>query len=87
MTPNLKTKEGKEIFFKMAEDADVMIEGFRSGTIKKLGIDYESVRKVNQGIIYCSITGYGQTGSYKDKPGHDVKHMSISGLQDQIGPA
>lgn len=87
ITLNLKTKEGKEIFFKMVEDADVIIEGFRPGTVKKLGIDYDSVRKVNQGIIYCSITGYGQTGLYKDKPGHDVNYMSISGLLDQIGPA
>lgn len=86
MTLNLKTAEGKEIFFNMAKDADVIIEGFRPGTVKKLGIDYERVRKVNPGIIYCSITGYGQTGSYKDKPGHDVNYMSLSGMLDQIGP-
>jgi crotonobetainyl-CoA:carnitine CoA-transferase CaiB-like acyl-CoA transferase len=87
MTLNLKTEEGKEIFFKMAADADVIIEGFRPGTVKRLGIDYERVCKVNPAIIYCSITGYGQTGSYKEIPGHDVNYMSISGLLDQIGPA
>ena len=87
ITLNLKSEQGKEIFYRLAEDVDVIIEGFRPGTVKKLGIDYESVRKFNPGIIYCSITGYGQTGSYKDKPGHDVNYMSMAGLLDQIGPA
>jgi len=82
---NLKTEEGKEIFFKLIKDADVFMEGFRPGVAGKLGIDYESVRKVNQRIIYCSITGYGQTGPYKDRVGHDANYLSISGVLDIIG--
>jgi crotonobetainyl-CoA:carnitine CoA-transferase CaiB-like acyl-CoA transferase len=82
---NLKTEEGKEIFFKLIKDADVFMEGFRPGVAGKLGIDYESVRKVNPGIIYCSITGYGQTGPYRDRVGHDANYLSISGVLDIIG--
>lgn len=82
---NLKTEEGKEIFFKLIKDADVFMEGFRPGVAGKLGIDYESVRKVNPGIIYCSITGYGQTGPHRDRVGHDANYLSISGVLDIIG--
>ncbi|OQW98211.1 MAG: carnitine dehydratase [Desulfobacteraceae bacterium A6] len=82
---NLKTEEGKEIFFKLIKDADVFMEGFRPGVAGKLGIDYESVRKVNPVIIYCSITGYGQTGPYRDRVGHDANYLSISGVLDIIG--
>ena len=85
MTLNLKSEEGKEIFFKMAKDADVIIESFRPGTVKKLGVDYDAVREVNPEIIYCSITGYGQTCALKDKAGHDVNYMAMAGLLDQIG--
>lgn len=87
MTLNFKSERGKEIFFKMAKDADVIIESFRPGTVKKLGVDYDAVRKINPEIIYCSITGYGQTGELKDKAGHDVNYMALSGLLDQIGSA
>ena len=82
---NLKTEGGKEIFFKLIKDADVFMEGFRPGVVGKLGIDYESVRKVNPGIIYCSITGYGQTGPCRDRVGHDANYLSISGVLDIIG--
>jgi len=82
---NLKTDEGKEIFFKLIKDADVFMEGFRPGVAGKLGIDYESVQKVNPGIIYCSITGFGQTGPYRDRVGHDANYLSISGVLDIIG--
>lgn len=87
ITLNLKPEEGKEIFFKLAKDADVIIESFRPGTVKKLGVDYDAVREINPEIIYCSITGYGQTGTLKDKAGHDVNYMGMSGLLDQIGNA
>lgn len=85
MTLNLKTDEGKSILFKMAESADILLEGFRPGVVKNLGIDYETIQKINPGIIYCSITGYGQTGRYKDRPGHDVNYMGVSGVLDLIG--
>lgn len=82
---NLKTEEGKEIFSRLIKDADVFMEGFRPGVAGKLGIDYESARKINPGIIYCSITGYGQTGPYRDRVGHDANYLSISGVLDIIG--
>ena len=62
MTLNLKTREGHEILLKLVRDADVLIEGFRPGAAKRLGIDYETLRRINPGIIYCSISGYGQDG-------------------------
>ncbi|MGA3281874.1 MAG: CaiB/BaiF CoA-transferase family protein [Smithella sp.] len=77
---NLKSSEAKKIFYKMAKKADVIIEGFRPGVCKKLDIDYEMIKEINPRIIYCSITGYGQTGPYKDKPGHDINYLGYSGL-------
>jgi len=85
MTLNLKTKQGEQIFFKLARDADVLLEGFRPGVTKRLGIDYESVKEVNPRIIYCSITGYGQNGPYRDMAGHDVNYLSFAGILDLIG--
>jgi len=62
MTLNLKTKKGREIFLKLVEDADVLLEGFRPGVTKRLRVDYETIKEMNPRIIYCSITGYGQNG-------------------------
>jgi crotonobetainyl-CoA:carnitine CoA-transferase CaiB-like acyl-CoA transferase len=61
------------------------MEGFRPGVTKRLGIDYETVKKVNPQIIYCSITGYGQTGPYRDRVGHDANYLGIAGVLDLIG--
>jgi crotonobetainyl-CoA:carnitine CoA-transferase CaiB-like acyl-CoA transferase len=85
MSLNLKSDEGKEIFFRLAKDADVLIEGFRPGVAKRLGVDYDSIRQVNADIIYCSISGYGQTGTYKDRVGHDINYLGYAGLLDLIG--
>lgn len=85
MTLNLKTKQGQEIFFKLVRDADVLLEGFRPGVTKRLGIDYETVKEINPRIIYCSITGYGQNGPHKDMAGHDVNYLSFAGILDLIG--
>ena len=82
---NLKTQEGKTIFLALAKNADVILEGFRPGVVKTLGVDYETVRAVNPRVIYCSITGYGQTGPMWDRVGHDVNYLSISGVLDLIG--
>lgn len=84
---NLKTDEGKEVFFSLVKEADVVIEGFRPGVVKRLGIDYETVRQINPGIIYCAITGYGQTGPFRDRAGHDVNYLAQSGLLDLMGDA
>jgi len=85
MSLNLKTLDGKEIFFRLAKNADVLLEGFRPGVAHRLGIDYESVSHINPQIIYCSITGYGQTGPFRDRAGHDVNFLGYSGVLDLIG--
>jgi hypothetical protein len=85
MSLNLKTDDGRQIFSKLIEKADVLLEGFRPGVVDRLGADYESVRKVNPSIIYCSITGYGQDGPFRDRVGHDVNYLSFSGILNLIG--
>ncbi len=84
---DLKSSQGKEIFLRLVKKADVVLEGFRPGVAKRLGVDYESIKQINPKIIYCSITGYGQTGDYRDRAGHDVNYLSLSGLLDQMGQA
>lgn len=82
---NLKSEAGKEIFYKLAQTADVIIEGFRPGAVNRLGVDYETIRKINPGIIYCSLSGYGQDGPYSQLPGHDINYISIAGVLGMIG--
>ncbi|WP_174733332.1 CaiB/BaiF CoA transferase family protein [Mesobacillus harenae] len=82
---NLKTEEGKRIFKKMAESADVILESFRPGVMDRLGLGYEEISKVNKGIVYCSLTGYGQTGPYRNLPGHDINYIGYSGILGLIG--
>jgi crotonobetainyl-CoA:carnitine CoA-transferase CaiB-like acyl-CoA transferase len=77
---NLETRQGQVILHKLAATADVLLESFRPGTTKKLGCDFESIREVNQRIVYCSLTGFGQTGPYKDLPGHDINFLALSGF-------
>ncbi len=77
---NLKLSEAKKIFYQMVEKADVIIEGFRPGVCKKLNIDYATIKKINSQILYCSITGYGQEGPYRGKPGHDINYLGYSGI-------
>ena len=85
ITLNLKSEKGRGIFFKMVENADIVLEGFRPGVTARLGVDYDSVKKVNPKIIYCSISGYGQTGPYQNTAGHDVNYLSVAGVLDLIG--
>ncbi len=80
MTLNLKTQQGREIFYQLAKNYDVILEGFRPGVVKKLGIDYQTIKKINPRIIYCSLTGYGQNGSYANMVGHDLNYISVAGL-------
>jgi len=81
---NLKTSEGRKIFMKLARSADVVIEGFRPGKVESLGAGYRQARKINPKIIYCSITGYGQKGAYRNKAGHDLNYAALSGVLDVI---
>ncbi len=82
---NLKSEAGRDIFFKLARRADVVIEGFRPGVVARLGVDYARVKEVNPRVIYCAITGYGQTGPLRDRAGHDVNYLSMAGAMDLIG--
>lgn len=80
MTLNLKTEKGREIFFNLVQKSDVVLESFRPGTLQRLHIDYERAQKVNPGIIYCSITAYGQSGPYKEKAAHDINIIGLGGI-------
>ena len=83
---NLKMGGAREVFYKLVKDSDVVIEEFRPGVLKRLGADYDTISKINPGIILCSITGYGQDGPYAQVPGHDINYMSTAGAQSMIGP-
>jgi CoA:oxalate CoA-transferase len=82
---NLKTKEGCGILWKLIEKADVLIENFRPGVLDKLGFGYEGVQKANPRLVYCSISGFGHTGPYRDRPGYDVIAQGESGVMDLTG--
>jgi crotonobetainyl-CoA:carnitine CoA-transferase CaiB-like acyl-CoA transferase len=84
---DLKQPEGVAVFMRLAQDADVIVEGFRPGVTNKLGIGYEAVRAINPRLVYCAITGYGQTGPWAAKAGHDLNYIATAGLLDQIGTA
>jgi crotonobetainyl-CoA:carnitine CoA-transferase CaiB-like acyl-CoA transferase len=84
---DLKNPEGKETFLRMVERCDVVLENFRPGTLEKLGIDYEIARKRNPGIIYCSISGFGQDGPYRDRPALDLIVQAESGMISATGEA
>jgi crotonobetainyl-CoA:carnitine CoA-transferase CaiB-like acyl-CoA transferase len=82
---NLKLEAGREIFHRLSRDADVIVEGFRPGVAKRLGIDYDTISKLNSRIIYCSLSGYGQDGPYHDFPGHDVNYIAMAGILGLMG--
>ena len=84
---NLKAEEGRSIFCDLAKNADVIMEGFRPGVVKRLGVDYDTIRKLNPRIVYASLTGFGQDGPYKNLVGHDVNYIGIGGLLGMTGPA
>jgi crotonobetainyl-CoA:carnitine CoA-transferase CaiB-like acyl-CoA transferase len=76
---DLKSRQGCDIACRLAARADIVFEGFRPGVAKRLGIDYDSLSKINPRLIYCSISGYGQTGPYAQKAGHDLTYMAETG--------
>lgn len=69
---DLKSEEGKQIFYKLAKTSDIIVENYRPGVTKSLKIDYDTIKEINPGIVYCSISGYGQTGPYAHKGGFDL---------------
>lgn len=80
ITVNLKTPAGREVLLRLLKEADVFLEGFRPGYLKMLGLDYESVSKINPWLIYCSITGFGPEGKYKHMPSHDLNVIGLAGV-------
>ena len=87
ITCDFRTAEGQEVVRRLVADADVVIENFKVGGLAKYGLDYDSLRKLNPRLIYCSITGFGQTGPYAHRAGYDFIIQGMSGLMSVTGPA
>jgi crotonobetainyl-CoA:carnitine CoA-transferase CaiB-like acyl-CoA transferase len=85
ITLNLKHASAKEIIHKLLPEYDIIIEQFRPGVMQRLGLDYSTLKKIQPRLIYCSITGYGQTGPLKDRAGHDINYLALSGLASFSG--
>lgn len=77
---DLKNETGKEVFHRLIEDADVVLEGFRPGVTERLKVDYHTVKAINPRIVYCSLSGWGQSGPYKEVSGHDLNYLSLNGV-------
>lgn len=77
---DLKSPAGQEIFKRMAAKVDVILEGFRPGVMDKLGVGYSVLKDINPGLIYCSLTGYGSSGPYRDRAGHDINYLNYTGI-------
>lgn len=82
---DLKKEEGREIFYRLAREADVILENFRPGTVEKLGVDYATVSRLNPRIIFCSVSGFGQKGPYKDRPAMDPIIQAMGGIMGITG--
>jgi alpha-methylacyl-CoA racemase len=82
---NLKQPAGQKILHQLAADADVLVEGFRPGVMARLGGDYATLSQINPRLIYCSLSGFGQDGPYRDLPAHDINYLSIGGVLNLIG--
>src|SRR5215470_12359602 len=87
LTLNLKDPDGRAIFTRLARDADVVLEGSRPGAAARLGVDYPTLSRVNPRLVYCSISGYGQDGPYRDRVGHDVNYLGFAGVIGLTGTA
>jgi crotonobetainyl-CoA:carnitine CoA-transferase CaiB-like acyl-CoA transferase len=85
LTLDLKRPAGQQVLQELARTADVLVEGFRPGVMARLGGDYETLARLNPRLVYCSLSGYGQDGPYRDYPGHDVNYIALAGLLGLIG--
>jgi len=82
---NLRDEDARQVLHRLMTKSDVIVEGFRPGVAKRLGVDYETVKKINSRIIYCSMSGFGQDGPYNQLPGHDINYISLAGVLGIIG--
>jgi alpha-methylacyl-CoA racemase len=87
---NLKEEGGRDVLLRLAREYDVLLESFRPGVLDRLGVGYERLREENRGLVDCAITGYGQDGPYRDRSGHDMNYLGLTGLLgltgDRAGP-
>jgi formyl-CoA transferase len=86
VTVNLKDPQGQRIIRDLARTSDIVIENYMAGALDRLGLGYQDLRQVNPGLIYCSITGFGQDGPYRDKPGYDFMIQGMGGIMSFTGP-
>lgn len=86
MTLNLKSEKGKEIFRQLVKDADVVVENYRPGVMDRLGLGYEDLKKINEGIIYAEVSGFGSYGPYSQRAGYDIISQAMGGLMSITGP-
>ncbi|MDQ3586881.1 MAG: CoA transferase [Actinomycetota bacterium] len=82
---NLKQESGREVLKRLVREHDVLLESFRPGVLDRLGVGYEALREENPGLVYCAITGYGQDGPYRDRPGHDMNYLGLNGILGLTG--
>ncbi len=82
---NLKEEEGREVLLRLVREYDVLVESFRPGVMDRLGVGYERLRQENPRLVYCAITGYGQTGPLRDRPGHDMDYLALNGILGLTG--
>ena len=85
ITLNLKSEAGREILFKLVRNADILVENYRPGVVKRLGIDYETLSAINPALVYASISGFGQTGPWASRPGFDLMAQAMSGVMSVTG--
>ncbi len=85
LTLNLKSEQGRTILLQLVSTADVLLESFRPGVMERLGLGYETLAQANQRLIYCSLSGYGQAGPYRERAGHDLNYQGLAGLLDLTG--
>jgi crotonobetainyl-CoA:carnitine CoA-transferase CaiB-like acyl-CoA transferase len=85
MTLDLKTLEAQKIIRELVRDSDILVESFRPGTLAQYNLDYPRLRRVNKALVYCSISGFGQTGPYRDRPGYDLVAFAMSGIMSTTG--
>ena len=85
ITLNLKTEAGKQVFLDLVKTADILVENYRPGVMKKLGVDYPALKTINPGLVYASISGFGQTGPWADRPGFDLMAQAMSGVMSVTG--
>jgi len=85
ITLDLKTPEAQKIIRELVQDSDILVESFRPGTLSQYNLDYPRLRRVNKALVYCSISGFGQTGPYRDRPGYDIVAFAMSGIMSTTG--